>query len=44
MTCPGMLSADEIGALETAPDAKFQELWLQMMIEHHTGADRDGRG
>ena len=35
---PGMMSADELNALETASDAEFQDRWLQMMIEHHTGA------
>ncbi|MCW2815057.1 MAG: hypothetical protein JWN84_2512 [Nocardioides sp.] len=25
-------------ALATASDAEFQDLWLEMMIEHHTGA------
>lgn len=35
---PGMMSAEEMTALEEAPDAEFQNLWLQMMIEHHEGA------
>lgn len=35
---PGMMSAEEMTALENAPDADFEELWLQMMIEHHQGA------
>lgn len=35
---PGMMSADEMRALEEASDAEFQDLWLDMMIEHHTGA------
>lgn len=35
---PGMMSADDIDALENASDADFQALWLEMMIEHHTGA------
>lgn len=35
---PGMMSAEEMTALENAPDADFEELWLEMMIEHHQGA------
>ena len=35
---PGMMSADDMAALEEAPDAEFQDMWLQMMIEHHEGA------
>lgn len=35
---PGMLSADEFDRLENAPDADFQTMWLEMMIEHHEGA------
>ena len=35
---PGMMSNDELDELEHAPDAEFQDLWLQMMIEHHQGA------
>ena len=35
---PGMMSAEEMEALETAPDAEFEDLWLEMMIEHHEGA------
>ncbi len=35
---PGMMTADEMRALEGASDAEFQDLWLEMMIEHHTGA------
>ncbi|MDF9717824.1 DUF305 domain-containing protein [Nocardioides sp. ChNu-153] len=35
---PGMMSAEDMSALEAAPDARFEELWLTMMIEHHTGA------
>lgn len=30
---PGMM-----GQLEHASDAEFQDLWLQMMVEHHEGA------
>ena len=35
---PGMMSAEEMTALENAPESDFEELWLQMMIEHHQGA------
>ncbi|MFB9315001.1 MULTISPECIES: DUF305 domain-containing protein [Nocardioides] len=35
---PGMMSANEMTALESAPDSEFQDMWLTMMIEHHTGA------
>ncbi len=35
---PGMMSAEEMTALEEAPDAEFQSLWLEMMVEHHEGA------
>ncbi len=35
---PGMMSADDIDALENASDTEFQEMWLEMMIEHHEGA------
>jgi uncharacterized protein (DUF305 family) len=35
---PGMMSAEEMAALEDTPDAEFQDLWLEMMIEHHEGA------
>ncbi|MFC5177701.1 DUF305 domain-containing protein [Nocardioides taihuensis] len=35
---PGMMSGDELDQLARASDAEFQDLWLQMMIEHHEGA------
>lgn len=35
---PGMMTADDMTALEKAPDAEFQAMWLDMMIEHHEGA------
>ena len=35
---PGMMSADEMAALEKAPDQEFQDMWLEMMVEHHEGA------
>jgi uncharacterized protein (DUF305 family) len=38
MDMPGMMSAAEMNALEDAADAEFQDLWLEMMMEHHQGA------
>jgi uncharacterized protein (DUF305 family) len=35
---PGMMSAEEMEALMSAPDGDFQDRWLQMMKEHHEGA------
>lgn len=35
---PGMMTADDMDELENAGDAEFQDLWLEMMIEHHEGA------
>lgn len=35
---PGMMSAEDMTMLEDAPDAEFQDLWLEMMIGHHRGA------
>ena len=35
---PGMMTAEAMDALENASDAEFQDMWLQMMIEHHEGA------
>ena len=35
---PGMMNQDELEELENAPDAEFQDMWLAMMVEHHTGA------
>ena len=35
---PGMMSAEELTALERVSDAEFQDMWLEMMIEHHEGA------
>lgn len=35
---PGMLSAKELEALESASGQEFQTMWLEMMIEHHEGA------
>ena len=35
---PGMMSAEEMDELQDASDAEFQDLWLEMMVEHHEGA------
>jgi uncharacterized protein (DUF305 family) len=35
---PGMMSSDDIDELENSADAEFQDMWLEMMIEHHEGA------
>ena len=35
---PGMMSADDMAALEDASDAEFQTMWLEMMVKHHEGA------
>lgn len=35
---PGMMSTEQMTALEDASDAEFEDLWLSMMIEHHEGA------
>ncbi|MXG88999.1 DUF305 domain-containing protein [Nocardioides flavescens] len=35
---PGMMSADDMAALEAAPDGEFQTRWLEMMKQHHEGA------
>lgn len=35
---PGMMTADEMSGLESASDADFQDMWLEMMIRHHEGA------
>jgi uncharacterized protein (DUF305 family) len=35
---PGMVSAEDLAALGDAPDAEFQDMWLELMIEHHEGA------
>ncbi|WP_148616309.1 DUF305 domain-containing protein [Nocardioides rubriscoriae] len=35
---PGMMSDQQMTDLEDASDADFQDLWLSMMVEHHTGA------
>jgi len=35
---PGMMTEDDMTALEDAPDAEFQTMWLEIMIEQHEGA------
>ena len=35
---PGMMSAEQMTSLEDAPEGEFEDLWMQMMIEHHEGA------
>ena len=35
---PGMMSADDMATLADASDEDFQDLWLEMMVEHHQGA------
>ena len=35
---PGMMSAEDMGALADAADGDFQDMWLEMMVEHHEGA------
>lgn len=38
MGMEGMMSAEEMQALEEAEGQEFDTLWLEMMIEHHRGA------
>ena len=35
---PGMMSGEDMDALENASDTEFSDMWLKMMIEHHEGA------
>lgn len=35
---PGMMSGHDMAELEAAEGSEFQQLWLEMMIEHHQGA------
>ena len=35
---PGMMSQEEMDALDSASAAEFEDMWLEMMIEHHNGA------
>ncbi|GAB3293406.1 DUF305 domain-containing protein [Epidermidibacterium keratini] len=34
----GMMSEEQMAELKAATGAQFDQLWLQMMIEHHQGA------
>ena len=34
----GMMSEEDMTALEAASGADFDQMWLTMMIEHHQGA------
>lgn len=38
MDMPGMMSSEEMGSLESASKANFEDMWFTMMIEHHEGA------
>jgi uncharacterized protein (DUF305 family) len=35
---PGMMSEDDMNRLESSSDQEFEDVWLEMMIEHHKGA------
>jgi len=35
---PGMMSGEDLQSLEQAEGTDFQQMWLEMMIEHHEGA------
>lgn len=35
---PGMMSADDMAAMEAASGAEFDQMFLTMMIDHHEGA------
>ena len=35
---PGMMSSQEMSELEDAKGEEFQQMWLEMMIDHHEGA------
>ncbi len=34
----GMMSDDDMAALDAAEGAEFERMWLDMMIKHHEGA------
>lgn len=38
MTMPGMMSAAAMQTLNKSTGPAFDKLWIQMMIQHHTGA------
>lgn len=33
-----MMTSEDMDSLENATDAEFQDMWLEMMVEHHEGA------
>jgi uncharacterized protein (DUF305 family) len=35
---PGMMTDEELANLEAAQGQEFEDMWLEMMIEHHEGA------
>ena len=35
---PGMMTSEQMDQLKNASDAEFQDMWLQMMQDHHRGA------
>jgi len=35
---PGMMTDEDLADLESAQGQEFEDMWLQMMIEHHEGA------
>jgi uncharacterized protein (DUF305 family) len=35
---PGMMTDDQLADLEAAQGQAFEDMWLEMMIEHHEGA------
>lgn len=38
MDMPGMMSEEDMTALENADGEAFETMWLEMMVEHHKGA------
>jgi uncharacterized protein (DUF305 family) len=35
---PGMMSEEDMNRLESASPKEFEDMWLEMMVEHHKGA------
>ncbi|WP_157537738.1 DUF305 domain-containing protein [Nocardioides sp. Root190] len=35
---PGMMSVEEMNALESAEGEALEQMWQEMMVEHHEGA------
>ena len=35
---PGMMTEEELADLDAASGPEFEDMWLEMMIEHHEGA------